>query len=277
MLFRSAFGAADSAQFATLTANYGAADVASAATLNAAIVAGDATVTANFQAADATLLSRITAPATLFQATSRYQVVSTSGQEVHVHSSSKAYGNLAWARTGTSLTVTHTSHGHTSGERVILHNINVDYLCVTIDSVSTDTFTVTCANSGANSGTAANYSMGFTYAHNAGSGSITNGTLSAPAGTENVQLISMRVRLSANVRQTNTYDIIVPASATNGAGVDASASTVYLPMHTVKQDTDNLTATTGTIAMNPSSGGYNRFQIAALPTAATGIYLLFQF
>jgi len=215
-------------------------------------------------------------PATVFQATSRYQVVTTTGQEVWVHSSSKAYGNLSWARTGTTLVVNHPAHGHVAGERVILRNVNVDYLCVLINSVATDTYTVTCVDSGATSGSSANYSMGFTYAHNTSTpGSITSGTLSAPSN-ENVQLISARIHLAGNTRSTTTYDLIAPASATNGVGANADQGSTYIPMHSVRSDGDSLSGIAGAIAMHASSN-WGRFQLSNLGVASNGIFILLQF
>ena len=217
------------------------------------------------------------APMLIFQATSRYLMVTNSGVEVWAHSSSKAYGNIPWARTGTSLVMSHAGHGHVAGNRVIIRNANVDYLCVVIDSVTTDTYTVTCANSGATSGTAANYSLGFTFAHNAtGTGQVSNGTLSAPVN-ENVQLISMRIRLAANYRAGTEYTLTVPASLVNGAGQDDALGSIYAPLSAVRQDTVDMVATTNTFKLNPSSAGFNVIQWYGLPASATGVQIFLQY
>ena len=121
------------------------------------------------------------------------------------------------------------------------------------------------------------YTMGFTYAHNAGAGSITGGTLSAPASTgAEVVLLSWRTRLAANVRSATTYTLVVPAGALNGAGLDDSMDDCVIPVQQVRQDANPLSAVGNTIATFVNSS-YAQFQFGALPAAATGIVILANF
>ena len=70
--------------------------------------------------------------------------------------------------------------------------------------------------------------MGLNYAHNAGFGSVTGGTLSTPAN-ENVQVISLRIRLGANSKPGTEYNITLPQSDINGVGGYTSVENSYIP------------------------------------------------
>lgn len=212
----------------------------------------------------------------LFNNTSRYTLDSVSGETVHCVSSATVYSGLSWSRVTSTLTINHTGHGRSVNDRVIIRNTSADYLVATITSVGTvDSYTVTCLDSGSLSGTAGAYSCGFTFAHDAAQGSISKGTLTAPANCD-VQLLSLRIHLKANTRAATNYTVVVPASSINGAGTNTSNDTVFIPVQQVRFDTDPLTAVGNTISMN-ILGSYSTFQFAALPALTTGILIAMQF
>jgi len=208
---------------------------------------------------------------TVFGVVNRYQADSQLNAEVWVTSTSVLYNNLAWSRSGTTLTVTNPSHGHSLGNAVILRNTNTDYIYAIITNVTTNTFDITVANTGPASGSAARYSLGFTYAHNIGG---TGGNLFAPTGGE-VQLISMRIRTGE--RAGTTYDVVVPASVTNGAGQNTSPADVNIPSFSVRADSDTLAAIAGTIAVNQLGLGYSTFTIGNLGAGTLSRFILLQF
>jgi hypothetical protein len=208
---------------------------------------------------------------TVFGIVNRYEVEPKVGAQVWVTSSSVLYNNVSWVRSGTTLTVSMPSHGHTVGNRVILRDINVGYLSTLITAAATNSFTVNVPNSGALSGSYARYSLGFTYAHDI---SGTGGTLSAPTGGE-VQILSMRIRTGE--RAGTTYDVIVPASVTNGAGQNTNLADVYIPNFSVRADSDTLAAIAGTIAVNQASLGYSTFRIGNLGASTLSRFILLQF
>ena len=200
----------------------------------------------------------------------RYQTETTIGAEVWVTSSSDLYLGLSWSRSGTTLTVNHTSHGHAVGDMVILRNTNTDYVSTPIIATTPNSFNLTVSNTGAVSGSDAHYSMGFVYAHNIG---LTGGTLSAPSNAE-VQLISMKVRTGQ--RAGTTYDLTVPASVTNGAGQNTGLSDVYIPIFSVRTDSDTLAAIAATIAVNQGAG-YSTFTFGNLGSGTLSRFILLQF
>jgi hypothetical protein len=195
---------------------------------------------------------------------SRYQAVSTSGEEVWVLSSSTVYSHVSWSRSGTTLTISSPAHGHSMGNKVIIRNTNKDYQALDIVTTSTNSFTVTTTNTGGTSGTNASYSLGFSYGHVGAP--KTGGVLSAPSGPHaDAQLISLRIRTGS--RAGTTYDLVVPASAVNGAGENTDLSDCYVPDINVRTDSYLLTAIGVTMRTN-IGGSYSTFRFGNLGTGS---------
>jgi hypothetical protein len=212
---------------------------------------------------------------TLYNNTARYQMVAISGQAVWCVSTATMNLGLIWSRATTTLTITHNNHQHVVGERVIVRNTNVDSQVALITAATTNTFSITCTDTGATSGAAGAYMMGFTFAHNGAAGSISGGTLSAPV-VGDLQLISLRMRLASSTRAGLTYNLVVPASSTNGAGGNTSNDDVYIPSPNIRNALPSLTAVSSTIA-GAVSGSYNTYQLGALGQTANEINILLTF
>lgn len=193
---------------------------------------------------------------TLFNPVSRYEAVSASNEEVWIVSSSSVY-TAPWDRSGTNLTITRNSHGHSAGNFVVVRDTNVDYQAVPIDSTTANSFLITTANSGATSGQGA-YSLGFTYSHTG-----TGGVVYAPTGDHaDAQLLTLRIRTNGNSSGT-TYDLEVPASAINGAGQNTSMGDCFIPDFNVRRDSDSLIPVGATIKTNVG-GSYSTFEFGNL-------------
>ena len=207
-----------------------------------------------------------------YNTVSRYSLVGSSGEEVWCVSSSTVFSGLSWTRSGTTLTINNTNHGHVSGNRVIIRNTNVDYQEGLIVSASTNFFTFTTSNTGATSGEGGAYSLGFTYSH-VGSPK-TGGTLYAPSGTHaDCQLISLRIRTGG--RSGTSYVLTVPEDAVNGAGANTSLGDCFIPDFNVRADTDNLSAVAATMVVNNAAAGYEVFTFSALGALSRFICLHF--
>ena len=140
------------------------------------------------------------------------------------------------------------------------------YLNALITDITADSFTVTCADSGATSGSAAAYLMGFTYEHNTQTaGAITGGTASAPVNSD-CTMLSIHVNLGANQRSATNYYVKVPASSVNGAGESTTVDNSYCPILAVRQLTNGLlTATAATLTMAlPSTDSYVKYTVGAM-------------
>ena len=127
-------------------------------------------------------------------------------------SSGNTISGLSWARTTTTVTITSTSHGLTTGDYVVLRNFNVDYVYAEITVSSVNIFTVQVANSGDTSGTAGVYIPAF----DVSALSETALTIVAPSAG-NCQLMSVQVFINSS--DTGTITVTLPNNAIeNGAG-----------------------------------------------------------
>lgn len=210
-----------------------------------------------------------------FNTVSRYFMDTTPGQTVQCVSSATVIANLSWERNGTSLTITHTAHGRSVGDRVIIRNTSVDTLITLISAVTSDTYSVNCLDSGDVSGALGAYSCGFKYSHDAAQGSINSGVLTMPANTD-VQLLSLRTHLKSNSRIATNYVFHMPKEAIAGLGAGNDNDSCYIPNQQIRQDADTLIAVANTIATN-INGSYASFRLAALPALTTGIIIALQF
>jgi hypothetical protein len=210
----------------------------------------------------------------VYDTTCRYPVNTTTGQSVWVATSAPVTTGLSWAQTSTNLVITDNGHGHSVGEMVIVHNANVEFQNGLITAVTTNTFTITSSGTGGSSGTAAAYSMGYTFAHNAsGVNNINAGILTAPAGVSNITLLGMRIHLATGTRTGTSYNLTIPVQPT---GAWSSFDNAIVPVQQVRQDGVSLSAVGNTIAV-VSGTSWNMFQYGALPASTTGIVFLMSF
>jgi hypothetical protein len=159
---------------------------------------------------------------TVYNNTNRY--VYTSGDDqIQIVSSGTLYAGLTWSRSTTTLTVTSTAHGLTTGDYVLIRNMSADYQYLPITVSDSNTFTVTVADSGGASGTEGAYVPCIKMTALSESAI----TFVAPSAG-NVQLISCVIYLDA---PESSPTITVPSNAlSNGAGINNSLATKNPPV-----------------------------------------------
>jgi len=210
-----------------------------------------------------------------YNALSRYQVVSTALEEVWVTSSANVYSYLTWTRSGTDLTVTRFNHGLLPGDMVIVKYANVDMVNGAVISSTPDTFTLSTPNSGDPAGSAAVYTVGFSYVH-IGSPK-TGGSLFLPSGN-NTDLILTSMRIRTGTRAGTVYDLTVPVSNFNTDGQNTYLGDTYVPNYSIRQDVDFLPAIGATISTGSSAGGsYTTFRFANLGLGNQSRYIILDF
>ena len=169
------------------------------------------------------------------------------------------YAGLSWTRSGTTLTVTSTSHGLSAGDYIVIRNMNTDYTYLEIATTpTTDTFTCTVANSGGTSGSDGAYIPA------AKVSSVTQAgcTVAAPA-TGEIQIISIKV--VPGTKTSNTYTLTMPTSLTNGAGANSSLINQNPPIFQAYKLNDGANIGGGSITVNTTSN-FNQFQAGGLNT-----------
>jgi len=207
--------------------------------------------------------------------TQRYQPITTTGLGVHVLQSSTWKTGTSWSRTTTSLTITDNGHGRSVGEWAIVRNTNVAYQDGLITAADTNTYTITCADTGAASGSSPVYTMGMTAAYVGSAGALTGITFTAPANWDLV-IVSLRIHLAANNRSTTTFNVTVPKGNIGGNGPSTSMDNTPIPLQQVRQDSNTLASVGSTVAVN-LSGDFGTFQFGALGAVTTGIHILANF
>jgi len=150
----------------------------------------------------------------------------TSGNDLaQLLSSGNIISGLSWSRSGTTISITSTAHGLTSGDYIVVRNMgDTDYVYGAISNVSTNSFDITNAvNSGDTSGTAGVYIPAFKVSTLSDSAI----TIASPS-SGNCQLISMTVYIDDS--QTAPKTLTLPSnSLNNGAGQNGSLATRVPP------------------------------------------------
>ena len=191
-------------------------------------------------------------------------LVDSSGTDYELYATSTTNLFVAsWSRTGTTLTITHASHGLGNGDKVIVRNANEDYLIGTVANSAANTFDVTCNNTGGTSGTEAAYGSLFTATVTNSSGDVTAIVMTAPGGISGSSQLN-NIQLFAN-NQENTMTITVPSGLQEGAGGYTDKQSI----NQVVAVANNFDGTGTSGALTPSisynlGANFNRFTVAGI-------------
>ncbi len=157
-----------------------------------------------------------TSAGTVFNSQITYLADSSGADyEIYLQSTGNLYSGLAWSRSTNTLTVNSTAHGLSTGDHVMLRNVNVDYFYGAITVTGANAFTVGVADTGDTSGIGAYIPALKVSSVTNNSGDVTAVTIAAP-NSGNVQLNN--IRLFANNQETSPCTYTVPASLSNGVG-----------------------------------------------------------
>jgi hypothetical protein len=172
------------------------------------------------------------------------------------------------------MVINHTAHGLAANDMVIVRNTNVAAFNAYISSVTTDSFTVSCPNSGATSGSTGAYSCGIGWAHNSSTpGQINAGVASFPSNGEKVDLLSVRMYFATNTRQTTTYTITLPSFSL--AGANSGFDNWLPPVDKVRNaSTASPSPVSSTLAAIAVGADWNVFQLGALGAVSNPIMIM---
>jgi hypothetical protein len=204
----------------------------------------------------------------LYNSVSRYLANDGGSAQIWITSSSTVRTSLPWIRSGNTITITESGHGHLSGENVIIRNVNVDNEYAPIISVTPNTFSFDVSSTaGATSGGEAAYSMGFGIT---GASSIGT-TVLGPSGGD-VQLLSMLI--TTGTRAASNYVLTLPQSSQNGSGAYTGLNNLYFPIMRA-QNLQSGTIVNANLTL-PTSSPFNTLTLTGLPVPdAVGIRLNF--
>lgn len=179
-----------------------------------------------------------------------------SNRVSEILSTGTLYAGLSWSRSTTTLTITSTGHGLTTGDYVVIRNMSEDYLFASVTVSDANTFTVTCANSGGASGTAGAY-IPVPVVNTGATLNDDEMTIVSPsAGT--VQIVS--VKITTGTKSGTTFILKMPTSLTNGAGADTSILNQNPPLVGLYNLSSGAFVTAGVGSVQTSSN-FNFFQV----------------
>lgn len=204
----------------------------------------------------------------------RYQA--NSSPNVFICSGGTVINNLAWTRSGVTCTITHIAHGLLDGDCVFVRNVNEDYVYSVVAGVSPNTFDVTVTAAGGTAGSAAAY-QGAVKATSVDSGNLTLSCPTVTAVCADVQILS--VMCQTGTRSMNqTYDLTMPQSLKNGAGLNDAPDREYFPIIRVHSDPSDGNGTVVAASMTLNTGAnYNVFTLNGLGAVTTSRLIRFDF
>lgn len=194
---------------------------------------------------------------TLYNSVSRYLANANGSAQIWISSSATVKTSLPWTRSGNTITITSSGHGHLVGENVIVRNVNVDNEYAPIISVTPDTFSFDVSSSiGATAGNEAAYSLGFGITGASPIGS----TVLGPSGGD-LQLLSMLI--TTGPRAASNYVLNLPQSAKNGSGAYTALDNLYFPILRA-QNLQSGTIVNANLTL-PITAPFNTLTLTGLP------------
>ena len=200
----------------------------------------------------------------------RYNGTSSS-DAWQIMSSGNIISSLTWSRTTTTLSITSTAHGLTTGDYVVIRNMSVDYSYLTISNVTTNAFDVIVPDSGGTSGTAGVYVPALDVS------TLNETTITVEAPTAgNVQLLSMRVYINSS--ETGTFTLSLPTALDNGAGQNTALNALNPPLFRAYDvgGTNSSLIGGGSVSWVTASG-YGTYTLDGSLDTFGAVILLFQF
>jgi hypothetical protein len=208
---------------------------------------------------------------TIVNNTVRY-VVASSSDRAQLMSTGTLYTGLTWSRTGTSVSVTSTSHGLTTGDYIVVRGGADNYLYVTITNVTTNAFDYISATSGTANGTDGAYVPAFDVT------AVSDSTITvASPSSGDCQLISMAVYISSDETDPKTFTVPLNALS-NGAGGNSALNTRIPPSvraYNVGSGTSSWITTT-TVTFN-TSANHNVYSISGGLGTFASVIITIQF
>ena len=192
---------------------------------------------------------------TVLSPTVRYQAYESGLIASQILSTGTLYAGLSWSQSGTTVTVTSTSHGLSTGDYIVVRGGADSYLYVDITSTGANTFTYTSATSATTTGTDGAYVPAFKLT----TVSKTGATIIAP-GAGDCQLLSMTFQTGGALSQTYV-EFVMPADIENGAGGNTDLQDKNIP--SVGIVINGTTNSGGSVSFS-TTGTFNTFRVEGL-------------
>jgi len=199
---------------------------------------------------------------------------------VDITSTGDLTGGLSWSRSSTTITITSTAHGLSSGDYVVVRNMgDTDYVYGAISNVSTNAFDITNAvNSGDTSGTEGAYIPAYAVTSvTDSSGDLSAVVLDGPNTGNPILHTILTYAQCADGQTESPVTFTVPTGTGGGAGGYTSKETTQPPLVSVMSmdgtGTSSYTIGSDGVSLNLST---NRNVISITGVSTFGIGILFK-
>ena len=191
-----------------------------------------------------------------------------SSQFVEIKNTGTLYAGLSWSQSGTTVTITSTAHGLTSGDYIVVRGGADSYLYVIISNVSSNSFDYISATTATTTGTDGAYVP----AARVVSINDDQATIASPSAGD-IQIGYIKY-INATTKTTNSFDLTLPQGINNGVGGNNSYETQSPPTSIVFAS-DGTYNSASTIQVKGIGGsGFNVISIpAGLGTFAKNIVI----
>jgi len=180
----------------------------------------------------------------------------SNNDRVEILSTADAFTRKTWTRSSTVATIAADSHGLSTGDYVVVRNINTDYIYSIINVIDSDTFTITVPSSGATVGSMATYIPAFKV------NSFTQGGVTIVSPTTGGAQVNS-INITTGVKTTSNFLVTMPTSISNGAGGNTSIHDINPPILQAFKLSNGTQITTTSITLNTVSN-FNQFTIGGL-------------
>ena len=207
----------------------------------------------------------------IYNTTIRYLAYNTV-QTIEILSTGTIYSGLTWSRSGTTITINSNSHGLSNGDNVVVRNMgDTDYLYSVVSNSSANSIQI---NNAIDSGDVSGTSGAYIPAAGAYNVSDSGASISSPS-IGDIQILAIKIYFS-NYTVSNSFDLVMPTSLTNGAGDNTSSSSMNPPMVGVwnlSSGAINNSASGGISVWGGTGeeGDYNVFHVGAINTLVRNI------
>lgn len=198
---------------------------------------------------------------TQFNNNYRYYVPITSTARLQLQSSGDYFYDRSWNRSGTTINVTSSAHGLGTGDVVALRNASEDNVIAAVTNIDANHFSMTVANSGGTSGTAAGYVPLFSGSITETSGDVTAVSITAPGALSGSAVLHGFQIYGSNM-ESSPMQVTLPAGANEGAGLYGSKLGINIP-HVTALNIDG-TGVSGNVTVSPQMNLGSSFNVLRL-------------
>ena len=193
--------------------------------------------------------------------------VTSSAVNIAIKSTGNYFGGTSWNRSSTTLNITSSNHGLSTGDTVVVRNASEDYVYSAITNIDANKFSIPVADSGDTSGTDAGYIVAYSASFTegpSGTGDIGSVTITTATSAISASQQLGSINISSNAQETE-YTLTVPRGIeSGGAGLATNRINFQIPIcYGMGEDNEmtNKNVTAKIAASDVTAGNFNTYTL----------------